>query len=118
MSVGVYVGGIALAGIVVNNAIVLVDFIKLLKEKGVGRWRAILWAGEMRLRPILMTSATTILGLLPMALDRSVEAALWSPLALTIISGLAVSTVLTLFVVPVAYSLLEDLRRRIMRPLS
>jgi HAE1 family hydrophobic/amphiphilic exporter-1 len=116
MSVGVYVGGIALAGIVVNNAIVLVDFIKLLGEKGVGRWRAILWAGEMRLRPILMTSATTILGLLPMALDRSVEAALWSPLALTIISGLAVSTVLTLFVVPVAYSLLEDLRRWTMRP--
>jgi HAE1 family hydrophobic/amphiphilic exporter-1 len=111
MNVGVYVGVIALAGIVVNNAIVLVDFIKLMRERGMGRWRAILVAGEMRLRPILMTSATTVLGLLPMALDRSLEAALWSPLALAIISGLSVSTVLTLIVVPVAYSLLEDLRR-------
>jgi len=111
MNVGVYVGAIALAGIVVNNSIVLVDFMKLFMRRGMGRWKAILKAGEMRLRPILMTSATTVLGLLPMALDRSEEAALWSPLALTIISGLSISTVLTLFIVPVAYSLLEEIRR-------
>ena len=111
MNIGVYVGAVALAGIVVNNSIVLVDFIRLLKERGMGRWKAILRAGEMRLRPILMTSATTVLGLVPMALDRSEEAALWSPLALTIISGLTVSTILTLFVVPVAYSLLEGIRK-------
>jgi HAE1 family hydrophobic/amphiphilic exporter-1 len=111
MNVGVYVGAIALAGIVVNNSIVLVDFIRLLRERGMGRWKAIVKAGEFRLRPILMTSATTVLGLIPMAIDRSAEAALWSPLALTIISGLTVSTVLTLFVVPVVYSLVEGIRK-------
>ncbi len=110
ISIPVYVGGITLAGIVVNNGVVLLDYINLLRSRGMGKWRAIVRGGESRLRPILMTSATTVLGLLPMALDRSEGANLWSPLALTIIGGLVVSTVLTLITLPILYSYL-NLRR-------
>lgn len=104
----VYVGAITLAGIVVNNAIVLVDYIKLLKSKGVGKWRAIIKGGESRLRPILMTSGTTLLALMPMALDSGAGSNLWSPLALTIIGGLFTSTILTLIILPVLVSFIND----------
>jgi HAE1 family hydrophobic/amphiphilic exporter-1 len=108
ISIPVYVGAITLAGIVVNNAIVLVDYINLLKSRGMGKWRAIIKGGESRLRPILMTSGTTLLALLPMALDRGEGAHLWSPLALTIIGGLFTSTVLTLIILPVLASLIKE----------
>ena len=104
----VYVGAITLAGIVVNNAVVLVDYIKLLKSKGFGKWRAIIKGGESRLRPILMTSGTTLLALMPMALDRGAGSNLWSPLALTIIGGLFTSTILTLIILPVLVSFIND----------
>jgi len=65
------------------------------------------------LRPILMTTLTTILGLVPMALDRSESAALWSPLAITVIGGLTVSTILTLFIVPAFYMIFEDIKKAI-----
>jgi hydrophobic/amphiphilic exporter-1 (mainly G- bacteria), HAE1 family len=107
INVPVYVGAITLAGIVVNNAVVLIDYINLLRSRGMGRWRAIIRGGENRLRPILMTSATTVLALLPMAMDTGEGSNLWSPLALTIIGGLLSSTVLTLFMLPVICSLVE-----------
>ncbi len=109
INIPVYIGAITLAGIVVNNAIVLVDYIKLLKTRGAGRWRAIIRGGESRLRPIMMTSVTTLLALFPMALDRGQGSNLWSPLAVTIIGGLVTSTILTPILLPVLASFVEDI---------
>ena len=108
INISVYVGAITLAGIVVNNSVVLVDYINLLKSKGIGKWRAIIQAGKNRLRPILMTSGTTILALLPMAIGRGEGSNLWSPMALTIIGGLITSTILTLILLPVLCSFIQD----------
>ena len=96
-----------LAGIVVNNAIVLIDAINRRRNEGMPKHRAIVDAGISRLRPILMTSATTILAMLPMAVGLGEGAELRSPLAITVIGGLAVATALTLLVIPVIYSLLD-----------
>lgn len=101
------IGVIMLAGIVVNNAIVLVDLINQLREKGVDKTEAILEAGRARLRPIMMTTATTALGLLPMAIGFGEGAEVRTPMAITVIGGLLVSTLLTLVVIPVVYSLLD-----------
>ncbi|HPF71439.1 MAG TPA: efflux RND transporter permease subunit, partial [Candidatus Krumholzibacteria bacterium] len=94
-------------GIVVNNGIVLVDRINQLRRTGQPLDVAIARAGAERLRPILMTTATTVLGLLPMALGLGEGAELRAPLAVTVIAGLVLATVLTLVVVPVIYSLLS-----------
>ena len=104
------IGVIMLAGIVVNNAIVLVDLINQLRAQGMERTAAILEAGSARLRPILMTSLTTALGLLPMALGIGEGAEVRTPMAITVIGGLLVSTLLTLVVIPVVYSLLDRKR--------
>jgi HAE1 family hydrophobic/amphiphilic exporter-1 len=101
------IGMVMLAGIVVNNAIVLIDAINRRRRDGLSKHEAIVQAGLQRLRPILMTSATTILALLPMALGIGEGAELRSPLAITVIGGLAVATGLTLLVIPVVYSLLD-----------
>jgi HAE1 family hydrophobic/amphiphilic exporter-1 len=98
---------ILLAGIVVNNAIVLVDLINQLRIQGVPRFEAIVAAGRQRLRPILMTTLTTILGLLPLALGFGEGAEIRAPMAITVIGGLTVSTLLTLVVIPVLYSLVD-----------
>jgi HAE1 family hydrophobic/amphiphilic exporter-1 len=95
-----------LAGIVVNNAIVLVDAVNQRRRVGAPLDEALTGAGLARLRPILMTSATTIFGLLPMALGFGEGAELRAPLAVTVIGGLTVATALTLIVIPVVYSLL------------
>ena len=102
-----FIGVIMLAGIVVNNAIVLVDLINQLRAKGKDRFDAIMEAGTARLRPILMTSLTTALGLLPMALGFGEGSEVRTPMAITVIGGLLVSTLLTLVVIPVVYSLLD-----------
>jgi HAE1 family hydrophobic/amphiphilic exporter-1 len=102
-----FIGVIMLAGIVVNNAIVLVDLINQLRAQGKERFDAIMEAGSARLRPILMTSLTTALGLLPMALGFGEGAEVRAPMAITVIGGLLVSTLLTLVVIPVVYSLLD-----------
>jgi HAE1 family hydrophobic/amphiphilic exporter-1 len=102
-----FIGVIMLAGIVVNNAIVLVDLINQLREQGKARMEAILEAGTARLRPILMTSLTTTLGLLPMAMGFGEGSEVRTPMAITVIGGLAVSTMLTLVVIPVVYSLMD-----------
>jgi len=102
------IGAVMLAGIVVNNAIVLIDAVnQLRREEGLNRHAALVEAGRRRLRPILMTSLTTIFGLLPMALGLGEGAELRAPLAITVIGGLSVATLLTLVVIPVVYSLLD-----------
>ena len=104
------IGVIMLAGIVVNNAIVLVDLINQLRAQGMERFEAIMEAGSVRLRPILMTSLTTALGLLPMAMGFGEGAEVRAPMAITVIGGLLMSTMLTLIVIPVVYSLLDRKR--------
>lgn len=109
ISVVVFIGLIMLAGIVVNNAIVLIDKIKQLQAEGESLHQALIDAGNARLRPIIMTTVTTVLGLLPMVVtfigSQSAGAEIRAPMAITVIGGLLVSTFLTLIVVPVIYSL-------------
>jgi HAE1 family hydrophobic/amphiphilic exporter-1 len=107
LSVIVFIGLIMLAGIVVNNAIVLVDLINQLRERGMERVEAIREAARLRLRPIMMTTLTTVLGLFPMALGLGEGSEMRTPMAITVIGGLLTSTFLTLVVVPVMYSLLD-----------
>jgi HAE1 family hydrophobic/amphiphilic exporter-1 len=107
LSVVALIGFILLAGIVVNNAIVLVDYTNRLRRRGLGKLEALEKAGRVRLRPILMTTATTVLGLLPMALGLGEGAELRTPMALTVIGGMITSTLLTLLVVPAVYALLD-----------
>ncbi|MBA7657064.1 Nickel and cobalt resistance protein CnrA [subsurface metagenome] len=107
VSVVVLIGVIMMAGIVVNNAIVLVDCINRLKAKGLARTEAILEAGKIRLRPILMTTSTTVLGLLPMALGFGEGAEIRAPMAITVIGGLIISTLLTLVLIPTVYAVLD-----------
>jgi HAE1 family hydrophobic/amphiphilic exporter-1 len=104
VSVLVFLGAILLAGIVVNNAIVLVDYAGQLKQRGMLTEDALALAGQVRLRPILMTTLTTVLGLLPMALGLGDGAELRTPMAITVIAGLGFSTVLTLVVIPTIYA--------------
>ena len=121
------VGVISLAGVVVNNAIVLVDYINKLRERGMGVQEAIIAAGATRLRPVILTAVTTILGLLPMVTGISFDfhhlviswvsesSQWWRSMAVVVIFGLMVATFLTLLVVPSLYSLFEELsqmRRR------
>ena len=105
VSVVVFLGMIMLAGIVVNNAIVLVDYTNTLRSRGLLLKEAIVQAGCVRLRPILMTTATTVLGLLPMALGFGDGAEIRTPMAVAVICGLLTSTVLTLLVIPTIYYL-------------
>jgi len=100
-----FVGVIMLVGIVVKNGIVMVDYINLNRERGNGIIRAVVTGGKSRLRPVLMTSLTAILGMLPLALSHGQGSEMWKPMAVTVIGGLTVSTLLTLVVVPVIYTL-------------
>jgi HAE1 family hydrophobic/amphiphilic exporter-1 len=110
VSIVVLIGAILLAGIVVNNAIILVDYTNQLRRRGMAKLEALQQAGRVRLRPIFMTTATTVLGLLPMALGLGAGSELRRPMALTVIGGLLTSTVLTLLIIPAVYSLVD--RRR------
>ena len=107
VSIVVFLGMIMLAGIVVNNAIVLVDYINHLRRQGMEIVQAIVQAGQVRLRPILMTTSTTVLGLLPMAIGMGDGAEIRTPMAITVIVGLIFSTVLTLVVIPTIYYILS-----------
>jgi HAE1 family hydrophobic/amphiphilic exporter-1 len=108
VNVVAFIGVIMLAGIVVNNAIILVDLINQLQAQGIEKTSAIIEAGRTRLRPILMTTLTTALGLLPMAIGFGEGSEVRTPMAITVIGGLLVSTLLTLLVIPVVYSLLDQ----------
>jgi HAE1 family hydrophobic/amphiphilic exporter-1 len=107
LSVVVFIGLILLVGIVVNNAIVLVDLINQLRAEGMTKYEAIVEGGRLRLRPILMTTLTTTLGLLPLALGLGEGAEVRAPMAIPVIGGLVVSTLLTLIVIPVMYAVLD-----------
>ena len=100
-----FIGLIMLVGIVVKNGIVLVDYINLNRERGMGIIRAVVNGGKSRLRPVIMTTATTVLGMLPLALSQSEGSEMWRPMAITVIGGLTVSTLLTLLISPVLYSM-------------
>jgi HAE1 family hydrophobic/amphiphilic exporter-1 len=107
VSVVVLIGAVRLAGIVVTNAIILVDFTNNLRRDGMSKLEALLAAGKVRLRPILMTTSTTVLGLLPMALGLGEGSELRAPMAITVVGGLITSTVLTLLLIPVVYRVLD-----------
>ena len=97
------IGGIMLIGIVVKNGIVLIDYIILNRERGMSIRRAVIDAGKSRLRPVVMTTLTTILGMVPMAIGDGQGAEMWRPMGTAVIGGLTVSTILTLLFVPVLY---------------
>jgi hydrophobic/amphiphilic exporter-1 (mainly G- bacteria), HAE1 family len=99
------IGAVLLIGIVVKNAIVLVDFINLMRERGNELNEAIALSGRSRLRPVFMTSATTILGMLPLAMSKGSGSELWSPMGISVIGGLIFSTMVTLVLVPVVYAI-------------
>ena len=101
-------GIVALSGIVVNDSIVLIDFINKYRAHGYNRWRAILKGAGVRLRPIVLTTVTTIFGLIPMAIGLGGKSPLWEPLASTIIFGLAMATLMTLLIMPALYAIISD----------
>jgi len=107
VSIVVFLGMLMLIGIVVNNAIVLVDYINILRARGLDLNEAIQQAGRDRLRPVLMTALTTIFALIPMAFTKGQGSEVWNPLGLTVMGGLLVSTLVTLVLVPTMYSILE-----------
>ena len=116
LSVTSIIGILVLVGIVVNNGIVLVDYINQQKEKGMASYEAIVISVKNRVRPILMTALTTILGLLPLALGIGEGTEINQPMGIAVIGGLISSTFLTLFIVPIIYSLFDKETRRRARP--
>jgi multidrug efflux pump subunit AcrB len=108
VSITVLFAGVALAGIAVNDSIVLISFVNDLRRAGLGIAEAVSEAASVRLRPIVLTSVTTIGGLLPMAIGLGGKSATWGPMASTISFGLLFSTVGTLIVMPCAYGALND----------
>ena len=112
ISMTAFMGFIMLVGMVVNNAIVLVDYTNQLRDRGMGLEEALIKAGPTRLRPILMTTLTTILGLVPMAVRVAEGTEMQQPLAISVIFGLTISTVVTLIFVPVVYSSFESAKIR------
>ena len=113
IGMGVLVGLMMLGGIVVNNAILLIDHANQLRKRNINYLKAAMIASRDRLRPILMTTITTLLGLLPMATSTQEGSNLWSPLAITVMGGLTSSTILTLLIVPSGYVMSEELRIKI-----
>ena len=103
LSVMSLLGGIMLIGIVVKNGIVLIDYITLCRERGMAVINSVVTSGKSRLRPVLMTTATTVLGMIPMAIGGGQGSEMWSPMAIAVIGGLTVSTVLTLVLIPTLY---------------
>ena len=107
------IGAVMLVGIVVKNGIVLIDYINLNIERGMSVMRAVVSGGKSRLRPILMTTITTILGMTPMAIGIGDGSEIWQPMGVSIIGGLTLSTILTLIVIPTIYTSLKvrDIKR-------
>ncbi len=113
VSVTALIGLILLSGIVVNNGIVMIDYIKILQARGLSREKAIITGASRRLRPIIMTAATTILCMIPLAFELGEGAETWSPMARTVIGGLTASTLLMLFFVPCLYYLFNRMVERL-----
>jgi len=112
LSVVAALGAVLLIGIVVKNGIVLVDYINLMRDRGIELYEAIAISGKSRLRPVLMTAVTTILGMLPLALSTGEGAEIWRPMGITVIGGLIFSTLVTMVIVPVMYALLTTRQGR------
>ena len=106
------IGAIMLVGIVTKNGIVMVDYMNLLVERGSGVFDAVIAGGKSRLRPVLMTSFTTILGMLPLAIGTGAGSETWQPMGIAVIGGLTFSTLLTLFIIPALYSVLVNRSQR------
>ncbi|MHB9134272.1 MAG: efflux RND transporter permease subunit [Armatimonadota bacterium] len=104
-----YIGVLMLVGIVVKNGILLVDYTNVLRDRGIEREKALLTAGPTRLRPILMTASCAVLGMLPLALGIGKGSEIQAPMATAVIGGLCTSTILTLFIIPVVYSVMDDI---------
>lgn len=113
-----FIGVIMLAGIVVNNGIVLIDYINILRSEGKDKFEAIKIAGPIRLRPILMTTLTTVLGLVPLALKIGAGAETQAPMAIVVIGGLTFSTILTLVFVPILYTVFDDIAEKFKRKIG
>jgi HAE1 family hydrophobic/amphiphilic exporter-1 len=113
ISVTALIGLILLSGIVVNNGIVMIDYIKVLQARGLSRMDAVIQGAARRLRPILMTAGTTILSMVPLALELGAGSETWSPMARTVIGGLTFSTLLMLFVVPSLYYVINTMIERL-----
>jgi HAE1 family hydrophobic/amphiphilic exporter-1 len=109
MNIMSIIGMLMLVGLVVKNSILLVDYTNTLREQGMEMREAVLQAGPVRLRPILMTAISTIAGILPVALGLGAGGEARAPMAIAVIGGLTTSTFLTLFVVPVTYTLFDDI---------
>ena len=121
------IGVISLAGVVVNNAIVLIDYTHQLRERGMARTEAVIEAGKTRFRPVLLTAITTIVGLIPLTtgygfdfrkmqwITGSENSQFWSPMGVAVIFGLAFATILTLVVVPVMYTFVDDFEESVKR---
>ena len=116
LSIIALIGAIMLVGIVTKNGIVMVDYMNLLVERGSSISDAVIMGGKSRLRPVLMTSLTTVLGMLPMALGLGEGSEIWQPMGIAVVGGLLMSTIITLFIVPSLYAMLEgSLERRAQR---
>lgn len=114
-----FVGIIMLVGIVVKNGIVLVDYVNLNRGRGMGVIQSVVSAGRSRLRPVLMTTLTTILGMVPLAVSTAEGAEMWRPMAITVIGGLTVSTLFTLVIVPTVYAIFAGRKiKRLKRKLA
>ncbi|MFC2630663.1 MAG: efflux RND transporter permease subunit, partial [Porphyromonas sp.] len=105
-----FIGMIMLIGIVVKNGIVLIDYIRLCRERGMGISLAVTTSGRSRLRPVLMTTMTTVLGMVPMAMGIGEGSEMWQSMGITVAWGLSISTLVTLVLIPTLYAALEGRR--------
>ena len=112
LSMSAYIGMVLLVGIVVNNSIVLVDYVNLLRARGRALREAIVEGGRQRLRPVMITTCTTVLGMMPMATSHGDGSATWRPLGLVVVGGLALASVVSLVLVPTLYYIAERRRNR------
>ena len=112
LSIIALIGAIMLVGIVTKNGIVMVDYMNLLVERGANVSDAVIQGGKSRLRPVLMTSLTTILGMVPMAMGIGEGSEMWQPMGISVVGGLLMSTLLTLFIVPALYAMLQGRKER------
>lgn len=117
LSIPALIGAMMLAGIVVNDSIVLIDYINILRRRGEERLSAIIKAGPIRLRPILITTLTTVLALIPLALGIGEGAEVMAPMAIVVIGGLSLATLLTLIFIPVVYTIFDDISLFFKRPI-
>jgi HAE1 family hydrophobic/amphiphilic exporter-1 len=111
MNIVTFIALILLVGLVVNNGIILISFIGILRNRGYDTYKAIIDGGRSRLRPILSTTITTLLGMTPLMLTRGASSEIWVPFAVTSFGGLSLSTLITLVLMPVLYSIFEDYKK-------